>query len=380
MVGLKKHTLNPIIMHIVQIIDDLQIGGAQQTVVNFARNFDYKSHKLTVISLTNRTPLKQEIEVCGANVAVLDSSKLISLPFILKLNRLLKSVRPNVVQTHLLYGNVIGGIATRLVGVRCCATLHGRDDNPRYAHSAKRLVETLVLRTCHSRWIAVAHSVATSHQKRLPGPRMRVVENAVSCNAQENFTSHLRDTIREQTFNIQSSTDAAVWICVSRLVKIKGIFDLLDAFALALHNRPQDRLVIVGSGPEEDSIKAHIKANDLADHVMLLGQRRDVPDLLLSADLFVSAAHSEGLPLSLLEAMAASLPVVHTDVGEVSQVVDAECAIVVPVKNPKMFSNAALDILNSPQKQAMSDRARKIVETRFSTTQWVKNLLNELSE
>ena len=113
---------------------------------------------------------------------------------------------------------------------------------------------------------------------------------------------------------------------------------------------------------------------------MLLGQRRDAPDLLLSADLFVSAAHSEGLPLSLLEAMAASLPVVHTDVGEVSQVVDAECAIVVPVKNPKMFSNAALDILNSPQKQAMSDRARKIVETRFSTTQWVKNLLNELSE
>jgi len=367
-------------MHIVQIIDDLKTGGAQQTVVNLARDIDYTTHKLTVISLNGNAPLQQEIEASGASVTVLDSSGLISPPFLLKLHKRLKSIQPTVVQTHLLYSNVIGGIATRFTGIPCCATLHARDDHPRYARSLKRLIETLILRTCHNKWIAVANSVAHSHQRRLPGPRMRVLENAVSCKDQSSFTTQQRKNIREQTFNVSSLEDSAVWICVSRLVKIKGIEDLLDAFTLALRVRPQDKLIIVGSGPEEDSIKAHIESLNLTEHVRLLGQRRDVASLLLSADLFVSAAHSEGLPLSLLEAMAASLPVVHTDVGEVSQVVDQECAIIVPVKNPQLFASAALDTLNSNRIQAMRNRAREIVQTRFGTTTWIEKLLTELSE
>ncbi len=362
-------------MHIVQIIDDLDIGGAQQTVLMFACGFDYANHQLTVISLTERSTLRGEFEASGANVIVMDSVGLTSIKFLYKLRRTLQRIKADTVQTHLLYSNILGGIASSSAGIPSAATLHARDDHPRFAKSPKRHIETLILKLCHRSWIAVANSVASSHQKRLPGKRMKVVENAVSLSTDIVIDSAQRSFTRQSTFKVPPDGNPAVWICVSRLVTIKGIIDLIDAFNLSLASRPVDRLVIIGSGPERNTIDSHIASLGISSQVIMLGHRRDVRELLLCADLFVSAAHSEGLPISLLEAMASRLPIVHTDVGEVGQIITAQCGALVPVKDPELFSAAVLRILNSGLQADMGNISFDIVNERFNAQQWISKLM-----
>jgi glycosyltransferase involved in cell wall biosynthesis len=118
-------------------------------------------------------------------------------------------------------------------------------------------------------------------------------------------------------------------IAVGRLKAPKDFLTLIRALA-ALPGQAFEAL-IVGDGPERSQIEAEIRRLDLQARVRLAGERSDVPELLAESDVFVLSSRSEGLPVSVLEAMAAELPVVATDVGGLAElVVDGETGILVP--------------------------------------------------
>lgn len=151
-------------------------------------------------------------------------------------------------------------------------------------------------------------------------------------------------------------------LTVARFTQQKGHTVLLDALREVLAHQPNVKLLLVGQGIEQDAVEGQIRETGLSDTVKLLGQRSDVPDLLASADLFVLPSHFEGLPLALLEAMAAVVPVVATSIGGTIEAVGASHPYLAPPRDSGALALTILEALGDPV------RARQVADasrTRF---------------
>jgi glycosyltransferase involved in cell wall biosynthesis len=150
---------------------------------------------------------------------------------------------------------------------------------------------------------------------------------------------------------------------VGRIEPGKGVLDLVRAM------RGVDaRLVIVGDGPERPSLEAELQLLGIDDRVQLAGERDDVRDLLADADIFVLSSVSEGLPVSVLEAMAAELPVVASRVGGVPELVaDGENGFLVPPGNPDELAAAVGRLVEDRDlRRRLGAVGRVRAETRFN--------------
>ncbi len=157
-------------------------------------------------------------------------------------------------------------------------------------------------------------------------------------------------------------------VSVANLYPVKGHTHLIQALALLKGAHPRLHLALAGRGQLHDDLSRQAARLGLEDRVHLLGLRADVPNLLRSADLFVLASLSEGLPLALLEAMLAGTPVVATQVGEVPSVLgDDVYGLTVPPADSIALAEAIHRILDDPEEAcAMGERARVRAEARFS--------------
>jgi glycosyltransferase involved in cell wall biosynthesis len=170
-------------------------------------------------------------------------------------------------------------------------------------------------------------------------------------------------------------------ISVGRLTPQKGGSDLLTAFAHVCETHPEAALIIVGDGSDLETLAEQIKALGLTNHAWLLGARSDVPRLLAASDLYVSASLFEGLPVAMLEAMAAGLPVAATDAGDVPLVVTPHAGVVVPRGEPMRLAQAFEQLLNNrKQLPEMGRAAREHVALHYSPAAWLDQLLTLYSE
>jgi glycosyltransferase involved in cell wall biosynthesis len=157
-------------------------------------------------------------------------------------------------------------------------------------------------------------------------------------------------------------------VAVGRLAEPKDALTLVRALA-AVPGRPFTAL-LVGDGPDRPSVEAEVRALGLQDVVTLTGTREDVPALLAQADVFALSSRSEGAPLSILEAMAAGLPVVSSRVGGVPElVVDGETGLLVPPGDPEALAVALGRLVADPGLRrrlgaAGRERARRCFDVR----------------
>jgi len=139
---------------------------------------------------------------------------------------------------------------------------------------------------------------------------------------------------------------------------------------------PAVALIIAGEGRLESEVQQQIGSMGLTDHVFLLGRRDDVPDLLAASDVYVSASLWEGLSVATLEAMAAGLPVVATQVGEVPRMVVAGAGTMVAPQDPEALAQALASFLESPAKrQLVGATAKAHVARYYDANTWVQQLL-----
>jgi glycosyltransferase involved in cell wall biosynthesis len=158
--------------------------------------------------------------------------------------------------------------------------------------------------------------------------------------APRNVTSDERKCLRER-FGL-SGTESVV-VSVGRLSREKGHADLIDAMSLLreLNAELKFKLLIVGDGPELQSLQRAARRHGLDQHVMFVGHVSDVATHYAIADVMALPSHSEGSPNVLLEAMAAGVPIVATSVGGVPEIATAEHdALLVPARNPSLFAEA----------------------------------------
>lgn len=163
---------------------------------------------------------------------------------------------------------------------------------------------------------------------------------------------------------------------IARLDPVKDLGTLLEAVA-RVHASRSVRLIVVGDGPERARLEALAAELGLRDVVHFLGHRDDARDWLAGCDAYVNCSVSEGVSLTILEAMAAALPVVATRVGGTPEVVTADCGMLVPARDASAVAEALMTIAGDAGSRAdLGKAARTRVETHFSLDRMVTQYRN----
>lgn len=359
-------------MRIAHIIDSLAWGGAQKLLVTFAETASQRDISLTIIVLDpndDGAPFLADLEKMAIRVVTFHARRLFNLPRFYKLVRFLAQEQFDLVHTHLNYANILGTLAGRLTGTPTVTTLH----NTRIGLNpiARKKIERRVLQKLTNQLIVVGQQAATIQQPQFPGKTLPVVPNAVA--PIPPLPESERAALRTK---LTGDASRPLLISVGRLTIQKGVDDLLTAFAQICRQQPPAALIIVGSGSIMAYLNLQIKTLGLENNAWLLGGRSDVPRLLAASDLYVSASHTEGLPVAMLEAMSAGLPVVATGVGDVPVVLTPHSGVVVPPQEPDQLAQAVSHLLANMEKlPMMGAAARKHVALHYSPEIWLDQLL-----
>lgn len=366
-------------MQVVQMIDQLSMGGAQKLLITFAeQSSSSEAMGVQVLSLEadneyqRAGALASEIIALGVPVEGMGGRHLWDVGRLRRILAYLRRRPVDILHTHLTYANILGALAGRLAGVPVVVTLHTAGRDARHYHPLRDFLETIALRWGATKVLAVGWNVAAFHQSRLgPERQIEVLPNgtpaAVPLPVQE------RQALRQQ---ICGDAARPLVLAVGRLSAPKGYADLVDAFAHLRTIQPKAALVIAGDGSMRAALDAQIERLGLANTVYLLGLRQDVPRLLAASDLFVSASHWEGLPLAILEAMMAGLPVVATRVGDVPQVLGNGGGLLVNPRQPQELAQALQRLLDNPQERLeLGRQAAALARRSYSAQAWFERLL-----
>lgn len=356
-------------MRVAMMIDTLRVGGAQKLVARLISAVSKQNIEATVISFREEAAASNldSIRSAGAEVMMFPSRSLLDPVRLRRLIGFLRTGKFDLIHTHLSYANILGCVAGYFAGIPVVATLHSTgEDVHRDSHLVARL-EELILRVFARRIIAVGYTVADIRQRRLGARALDVIPNGVPVPAP--ISAERRQSLRRE---IAGDENCVVLISVGRFVEAKGYEDLIQAFAHLHQQNPQTALVIAGTGRLFEQIQRTIAELQLADSIHCLGERSDIPQLLAASDIYVSSSHREGLPVALLEAMMAGLPIVGTSVGDIPKVVTLETGIVVPPHQPACLADALCDLASTPEKaRAMGNAARLRAMQEYSLDIWV---------
>jgi L-malate glycosyltransferase len=314
MIWPKSGRRNPTIGH---LLHTLHVGGAEM----LARQFAFQAHpncRAVFFCLDELGTLGLELREAGYPVEVLRRRPGFDLRCVLRLARCLRRFRVDVLHTH-QYGPFLYGALARLFArnTPLVFTEHGRDF-PDYRRP-KRVLANRILLKRHDRVVAVGQWVRRAlvqHEGFAP-ERVDVIRNGVDSRL---FTCgrSSRDEIRGQ---LGVTPDETLVVQVARLNRLKDHPTAIKAMELVRLQDSAVRLAIVGDGEERTALEQMINSRSLGSAVSLLGLRTDISRLLSAADIFLLTSISEGIPLTLLEAMLSRLPSICTSVGGIPEVI-----------------------------------------------------------
>jgi glycosyltransferase involved in cell wall biosynthesis len=349
-------------IRLVQITHDLEIGGLQRVVVNICRTIDRDRFDVRVLCLRSLGPFTADVERLGIPVQLIPQTGRTDYLSFLKVAQALGRERAQVIHTHNTQPFVDGTIGALMARVRTIVhTDHARDfpDKLRYM-IAERIMSSFAYRVVGVSEHTSANLAAFEH---IPPRKIETIPNGVDGSVFDVATD--RAEARAE-FGIPRGAKA-IGLAV-RLTEQKGITFLLNALPAVARAFPDVVLVVAGEGPAEAALKSEAEALGVAGRVRFVGPRRDVPVLLKALDAYVLPSVWEGLPMVLLEAMAAGCPIVATSVGGVpSALEDGRNGLLVPPRDPAELATAITRMLGD---DALSRRCqasgKEIFARRFS--------------
>lgn len=303
----------------------------------------------------------------GIETANFASPGEIDLAVIGRICRYIRSGRFDAVHTHLLRADLYAGLAARLAGTRVIiSTIHAIGQ---YRREKRRRLDGLLdelTRLWPTHLLAVSQAVKDDCVRRLRWPESKVSVIRTGIEPSEfGRKESARRRIRTE-WELEPATPLIV--TVARLSYEKGLPTLIEAARVVTQRHPTATFVIVGDGPMKAELETRIAVANLCRRVRLAGFRADVPDVLAAADMFCMPSYMEGLPIALLEAMAAELPVVATGVGGIPELLAAkETGIRVTPHRPDELAEAIDRLLEDPALMARMGKAgRARVTEHFS--------------
>lgn len=355
----------PLIAHVLYRLDT---GGMERVVVSLI-NATRDRYRHAVITLAGFGALRQEIDHAVEACVSLDKRPGMDWRCYGKFWRVLRELKPDLVQTYNI-GTLDLAPIVKLAGVRHLVHAeHGRDaadpqgDNPRHQRLRRWMAPFI------ARHVVVSADLQDWLTGRVGIRRAKVthIANGIDTTA---FRVARDRPIARPLLGDFAPPGTRVVVNVARLDKVKDHAGLIAAFKLLQRDdvpATDCRLVIAGEGPQRRALERQIAELDLARVVRLLGDRGDIAELLAEADVFALSSIAEGMPVTLLEAMAAGLPVVATDVGDVASVVaDGVTGTLVPAHDPPALAAALGSYLaDENRRRAHGDAARTRAVERF---------------
>ncbi len=340
-------------MRILLVITDLDLGGAETQVVRLAAGFTGRGHEVQVVSMIDPVAWQDRLKAAGVKVHSLGMKRGSPDPRgILALARIVRAFRPDVVHAHMLHANLLARVTRTIVNMPVLiTTAHNTREGGRAFDIAYRATDALTDLSTN-----VSSAAVEAYVKRSVAPRerIRLVPNGISMD-DYGMNAAGRESVRAEL-----GWTGFVWLAIGRLTVEKDFANLLAAWKLP---GPADQLAIVGSGPELGRLQELAQPS-----VTFLGRRMDVPRLLAAADGFVLPSRVEGLPMVLLEAAAARLPMVATDVGGNAEIVkDLMTGRLVPSRDPRALAEAMqwLQELAGDARRVLADSAFELVASTY---------------
>lgn len=357
-------------VRILYICPTLEIGGEEEKLLNLMSHLPVDRWEAQVFCIYSIGAIGREIQTRGYPISVLGRIPGLRDPLaLLRLVREIQRIRPHIVHTLLRAANIYGRLAALLARVPVVISTEGNvypDIKLRYV-LAERL---LSLGT--NAIVAVAESIKEHYVRKvgITPARVEVILNTVNWDRLQ--TTAPPDAIRPK---LGLPANALVAGMISRLTKQKGHMYLLEAIA----RTPELSsliVLIIGDGPLRSALEARSLKLGLGPRVKFLGARRDIGDLLSVMDLFVLPSLWEGLPLSLIEAMGAGLPVVATRVFGVPEVVtDDVTGLLVPPADTASLGVAIARLAgDAAARKRLGQAAREFVLPRFNISHYVREL------
>lgn len=346
-------------IRIVHLVSTLGIGGQEMVILSLVRQMDRSRFTPVVFALNESGPLAERITRLGVDVEVIGGHGLLGWPLVRRLNARLRARGVDILHTHNPGPHQYGAAARLLGGVPALLhTKHGRnvvrDRKGRWAEFGAGRLSDLVV-PVSSDAAEVARRV-----ERIPDHKLRVIRNGIAIDGAP-LAQVLPDGRPPRAIH------------VARLNHIKDQVTLLRAARRVADLLPGFTLDIVGDGEMREPLHALARDLRLDDVVHFHGMRDDIPELLAGADLFVLPSLSEGVAITLLEAMAAGLPVVASDVGGNREVVvPSVTGLLCPAGDPEALAAAMLEAISDPARARAWGRAgRERVAAEFNLTRTV---------
>ncbi len=356
-------------LHVFLLIKGLGVGGAERllerSVPYFDRTrFDYHIGYL----LPWKDALVPSFELAGIPVHCLNFRGVADIGVLHRLISILRRERIELVHAHLPIPGILARLAKRLARVRLVYTEHNVPS--RYGTVTRALNATTY--RLNDAVVAVSREVESRVRAYVRGGRPRVVTipNAVDPEMFSEKAASREEICRQFGF----PADALIVVNVANLVPKKGHRYLLAAARRVVDQEPRVRFLLVGLGPLGPGLTKEAHQYGLNGHLVFTGFRADAVALMAAADVFVLASVHEGLPVSLLEAMALGRPAVVTRVGGIPEVVlPGETAVLVEPMDVSGLSTAILSLLrDSARRTRMGEMARRHVRGRYGMAQMVR--------
>ena len=301
-------------------ITELDPGGAERALFEIVTRLDPVNWEVRVFCLGPETELSRQLQERGIATVCFGVRRWYQVGVLFRLTKQLREFRPAVLQTFLFHANILGrlagwwaGLPVILSGLRVAE--RGKRWHVWLDRGTNRLVTLNVCVSEGVRQFAVSHGGLSER-------KLRVIPNGVDA---ERFASATPVDLSQ--FGIPA--EAWTLVTVGRLTVQKGHDELIGAVAPLLIDDPRMHVLIVGEGPERETLDWLSDSLGVSGQVHLVGFQAEIPGILKSCQAFALPSRWEGMPNALLEALAAGLPCIATDVEGVRELLSRESGIVV---------------------------------------------------
>jgi glycosyltransferase involved in cell wall biosynthesis len=335
------------------LVTNFDRGGAEKILTRCAAGLPRDKYATQAAALQGRSQaVAHDLTLAGIPVHDLGMACRGDLRILPRLVLLLRRERIQILFTFMFHPTLLG----RVVGRLCCVPIRISSERVMAWEGRRRRLLNRWTVPLATHVVAVSERVAAyaAREFRIPRDRLSTILNGVDLN-------HFRPAMRTR------DAGPPVIGCTARLHRKNDHATLLRAFACLSTHWPEARLLLVGRGPEESRLKVLADTLGVSARVHFLGEQPDVAPHLEQVDVYVQASMAEGMPNSVLEAMAAGLPVVATAVGGTPEVVvDGETGLLVPPHDPVALAGAIEKLLADREMATAFGRAgRARVEAHF---------------
>jgi len=356
--------LQPKAPKILHFVISMVVGGAERLVYDMVRYPVFAGNRPIVCCMDTVGELGEKLLEEGYKVYCKGRRPGLDFEMITWLRNIIRQEKVDVVHAH-QYSPLFYAVPAALFAgrVKLVYTEHGRFYPERSSWKRTLFNPLLAMGVDHLVSISEATAQAMATYDNLPLHRIKVIHNGINCSC---MNLEIDKRLKRQELGL--SETCRVIGTAARLNSIKNIQMMFRVLKLVLQQVPDTCLVIAGQGEEEERLKTMASELGISERVKFIGLRFDLPEVYKLFDVFLLTSLSEGISVTLLEAMASGVPAVVTDVGGNGEVVvEGETGFLVPVDDDKKMAQLACDLLQHQENaRKIGDAACKLVESQFS--------------